>query len=101
MIVLTSLTRFTNPFSGCGTVPGISGLHSFSSLDVTEEILKEKPETAEYLCGLTLHGRDTNITFFLDSDYIDTNELDYRVFVKPEWDVVVCQIILYHTTARS
>jgi len=96
-IVLTSLTRFTNPLVRYRT-GDFGSLHSFLSLAETEEILKETPEAADYLIGITMHGRDTNTSFFLGTGYIDTIELDRRVFAKPEWDVVEWQVILYHHT---
>ncbi|KAF8429051.1 hypothetical protein EV426DRAFT_206840 [Tirmania nivea] len=96
-IVLTSLTRFKNPLVRYRT-GDFGSLHSISSLAGIEEILKEKPDAAEYLCGITMHGRDANTSFFLDSDYINIIELDRRVFAKPEWDVVQWQVILYHLT---
>ncbi|KAF8442729.1 hypothetical protein BGX38DRAFT_1200899 [Terfezia claveryi] len=96
-LVLTSLTRFKNPLVRYRTGDFCS-LHSFSSLAGTKEILKDKPEAAEYLCGITMHGRDANTSFFLDSEYINTIELDRRVFEKPEWDIVHWQVIVYHLT---
>ena len=96
-IVLTSLTRFKNPLVRYRT-GDFGSLNRFSSLTGAEEILKGGPEVAEYLCGITMHGRDANTSFFLDSDYINTIELDRRVFAKPEWDIVQWQVILYHLT---
>ena len=96
-IVLTSLMRFTNPLVRYRT-GDFGSLHSFSSLAETAEILKEKAEAADYLIGINMHGRDTNTSFFLDSSYINTIELDRRVFAKPEWDVIEWQVILYHLT---
>jgi len=96
-IVLTSLTRFKNPLVRYRT-GDFGSLHSFSSLLGIEEILKEQPEAAEYLCGITMHGRDSSASFFLDSDYINTIEIDRQVFAKPEWDIVQWQVIVYHLT---
>ncbi|RPB27689.1 hypothetical protein L211DRAFT_834540 [Terfezia boudieri ATCC MYA-4762] len=96
-LVLTSLTRLKNPLVRYRT-GDFGSLHSFSSLAGTEEILKDKPEATEYLCGITMHGRDANTSFFLDSDYINTIELDRRVFAEPEWDIVYWQVILYYLT---
>ncbi|RPB24682.1 hypothetical protein L211DRAFT_877119 [Terfezia boudieri ATCC MYA-4762] len=96
-LVLTSLTRLKNPLVRYRT-GDFGSLHSFSSLAGTEEILKDKPEATEYLCGITMHGRDANTSFFLQSEYINTIELDRRVFAKPEWNIVQWQVILYHLT---
>ncbi|KAF8446571.1 hypothetical protein BDZ91DRAFT_753291 [Kalaharituber pfeilii] len=94
-IVLTSLTRFRNPLvryrSG-----DLGSLHDISSVQYVQDLLKRKPETdVRFLCGLTLYGRSTKSSFFAQSDYIEVNELDQRIFNKPEWDVLEWQVIIY------